>query len=173
MTKRPPNIAARLRSEPPSRRAAHLNLGLVLLESDPNAAAESFRRAAALRGSRSGDAHVILPARRSSAAASSPTPLRNTTAGLTLLLPAINRYRSLRWLRPCLSAGRAAEAEAQFRDAIALDQRGTRWRGKRRGRRYGDTGNCWFPQKAVSAPKASDAKLHDSRKIRTSRNLAA
>jgi tetratricopeptide (TPR) repeat protein len=96
---------------------AHLNLGLVLLESDPNAAAESFRRAAALVPNQ-GRPHYL--AGEALERADKPADaIAEYTAGLALA----PRDQPMKFAlaRALLAAGRASEAESQFRETIALD----------------------------------------------------
>jgi tetratricopeptide (TPR) repeat protein len=105
----------------PSLVEAHLNLGLVLLESDPNAAAESFRHAAALVPDQGRPRYLAGQALER---ANKPADaIAEYTAGLTVA----PRDQSLKFAlaRALLAAGRAAEAEVQFRETIALDPSST------------------------------------------------
>lgn len=100
----------------PKLAAAHLNLGLELLDSDPASAVDPFRRAAELEPNQS-----------------RPRFLVGLAMERTHNLPAaIEEYQAARRLDPneyeiafalgraLLSAGRAAEAEAEFRAALGL-----------------------------------------------------
>ncbi len=100
----------------PKLAAAHLNLGLVLLERDPAAAVEPFRRAAELLPDQSRPQFLLgLALERSG----------NPAA-------AIEQYQAAERLdgknfevefalgRILLASGRAGEAEARFREAVAL-----------------------------------------------------
>ncbi len=100
----------------PKLAAAHLNLGLELLDSDPASAVEPFRRAAELQSNQS-----------------RPRFLLGLAIERTNDLPgAIEQYQAARRLDPneyeiafalgraLLRVGRAGEAEAQFRAALGL-----------------------------------------------------
>ena len=118
----------------PSLVAAHLNLGLVLLASDPGAAVESFRRAAALAPTEPRPRYLAGQALER--AGKLRTPLRNTMRGCRSL----PRDQPLKFAlaRALLAAGRTADAESRFREAVALDSFGavsaTQNRGGNKGR---------------------------------------
>jgi tetratricopeptide (TPR) repeat protein len=100
----------------PSLAAAHLNLGLVLIESDPAAALESFRHAEALQPDQGQPHYLAGRALERERKASEALEEYRTAVQLT------PKDLPMRFaLAHALSgAGRDAEAEAQFREALAL-----------------------------------------------------
>ena len=101
----------------PSLVAAHLNLGLVLLASDPAAAVESFRRAAALAPTEPRPRYLTGQALERAG------KLQDAIAEYNSGLSIAPRDQPLKFAlaRALLAAGRTADAESQFREAIALD----------------------------------------------------
>ena len=101
----------------PSLVAAHLNLGLVLLASDPAAAVESFRRAAALAPTEPRPRYLAGQALER--AGKLQDAIEEYNSGLSIA----PRDQPLKFAlaRALLAAGRTADAESQFREAIALD----------------------------------------------------
>jgi tetratricopeptide (TPR) repeat protein len=101
----------------PSLVAAHLNLGLVLLASDPEAAVESFRRAAVLAPTQPRPHY--LAAQALERAGKLPDAIAEYNSGISLA----PRDQPLKFAlaRALLAAGRTADAESRFREAIALD----------------------------------------------------
>ena len=96
--------------------AAHINLGLVLLSTDPNSAAESFLRAAALLPEQARPHYLAGQALES--ANKLPEAIAEYTSAVNLApKEAPMRFALARCL---LKAGRSADAEASFRQAIAL-----------------------------------------------------
>jgi Flp pilus assembly protein TadD len=104
----------------PSLVAAHLNLGLVLLASDPAAAVESFRHAAALAPTEPRPRYLAGQALER---AGKP---QDAIAEYNLGLSIAPRDQPLKFAlaRALLAAGRTADAESRFREAIALDPSG-------------------------------------------------
>jgi superkiller protein 3 len=100
----------------PKMAPAYLNLGLVLMESDPPAAADSFRRAAELQPSESRPRYLAGTALER--AGKHTEALEQYRAALELS-PKDYEY-NVAIGRELLHMGQAAEAEAHFRDAIAV-----------------------------------------------------
>jgi tetratricopeptide (TPR) repeat protein len=100
----------------PSLGPAHLNLGLVLLDSDAASAADSFHRAATLLPDQARPRYLAGQALERAGKA---TEAISDYEAAVLLAPQEAPIRSaLAWA--LLRAGRAAEAEAQFRRTILL-----------------------------------------------------
>jgi superkiller protein 3 len=100
----------------PKMAPAYLNLGLVLMESDPPAAADSFRRAAELQPSESRPRYLAGTALER--AGKHTEALEQYRAALELS-PKDYEY-NVAIGRELLHMGQAAEAEEHFRDAIAV-----------------------------------------------------
>ncbi len=100
----------------PKLAAAHLNLGLVLMDSDPSAALESFHHAAALLPDQ-GQPHY-LAGRALEHANKMPDALEEYQSAVKLSPKDVPMRFAL--ARALVGAGRAADAEAQFREALAL-----------------------------------------------------
>lgn len=100
----------------PKMAAAHLNLGLVLMDSDPAAAAESFRRAADLQPKEGRPRYLTGQALER--AGKLPEASEQYKAALALSPNDYEYHFSL--ARVLLRAGDSAGAEAQFRAAVAL-----------------------------------------------------
>ena len=100
----------------PSLAAAHLNLGLLLMESDPAAALESFRRAETLQPDQ-GQPHY-LAGRALERAGKTPEALDEYRTAVQLTPKDLPMRFAL--ARALSAAGRDADAEAQFREALAL-----------------------------------------------------
>ena len=141
----------------PTLVAAHLNLGIVLLGSDPAAALESFRRAATLAPDQARPHYLAGEALERGGKL--PDAITEYNAGLAVA----PRDQALKFAlaKALLSAGHAPEAESQFREAIALD-RSVVANGAEKGA-ASDTGDAGST-KAVSAP-SSDANFTTPAKL--------
>ncbi len=131
----------------PTMVAAHLNLGVTLLPSDPAAALESFHRAAALAP------HDARPHFLAGQALERTNKLPEAIAEYMAGLAIAPRDQPLKFAlgKTLLAAGRAAEAESQFRGAIALDPSLTVDSASAENSAAGDAGNGQ-PPPAPSAP---------------------
>jgi Flp pilus assembly protein TadD len=99
----------------PKMAPAHLNLGLVLMESDPVAAADSFRRAAELQPTESRPRYLAGTALERAGKHSEAVEQYRAALEIT---PKEYEYH-LAIGSELLQMGQAAEAEAHFRDAVA------------------------------------------------------
>ncbi len=100
----------------PKMAPAYLNLGLVLRDSDPAAAADAFRHAADLQPTESRP-HFLAGGSLERAGKAADALAEYKTA---VALDPADLQMHLALARALLGAGRAAEAEAKFRESLAL-----------------------------------------------------